>query len=1001
MFGFRYITFVGILMLLQHLREADSFALHTNEKRNIDYHDGAVIQLSGKTISIKNVEEELEEANHGGETAVRAKRTALTATIDGKFTVHLIVSVKPAEQVVAVPPRVTKIGRLRTSGGPVQSPAISKSCQNEYCDFAMELELLKQVSKPAVDSTVGEIKKEEEEEANQNQTRSQGRVRIPITPAAAKRDSKLRASRTQATTTRYPMITPTSIKPVLGRNKIETTTTRYYRTSSASNRPSVSNQVLNRTRTGVGRYQSTRIPTNATRFGQIRTNAATRNNPLSIDSREELVLFSEKRNENAQNGPNKSRARQKEGKSPSALLTRFQTTRIHRKKVTDNADVSVGTNESIPTTTEISQVQTANNNSGTDKPECNSNVTFEFDVPIFRDSVEHRKNVSADEINVTTPAAEDVATPTTVGNTIFVMPIPLNRRIMSNVTQLDELKIEPTQNNVTQGRPVSEIPLESMSEDLTTTEETILNPTEISVPIETTENPISINSENSDYFPWEQIGDFEYQINPKSKQVVNIRLLQTTTTTTASYNPVTKSYEEQGNNSSLKEPPGQQDNLDVELGTAATTLEIPATTVIPTQMVTITPTVKLPIPLNRRKPIDGTQSDRVETPLIIQPSREIVIIPARPKEIVEPEQTAIFADNPTSTTQKPELVTLSSEVTTEQVVNRFTESATTISVQQTTITENSQKTEIYSSAEIEKGQDNNRNTSIAEVIPTESGPAIIPPSIHRTEEKDKESYVVEKINFESVKEVEPITSTASGIPIQTTTTSSPMPELSDPTEDFPWEQRHDYEVQVNPTTKEIVNVRLLTTTTPKPLVSIDNFDRTLKSESLLTDEEQDELTMEVLSRILERNGKIRTPKVGDKFFSGVKVPGTRVSVTSSDQTNKNAAAPPIRTVVVPNNNRDRTAHGRKPIFSHSSEDGVFFFRYANDEDPSNADNRKPKLNIDADDEIRETDWNTRRNHVPVRDSPYFYYVQDGTNSSALVKASCYVLFLVACVLVVL
>lgn len=981
-------------MLLQHLREADSFALHTNEKRNVDYHDGAVIQLSGKTISIKNVEEELEEANHGGETAARAKRTALTATIDGKFTVHLIVSVKPAEQVVAVPPRVTKIGRLRTGGGPVQSPAISKSCQNEYCDFAMELELLKQVSKPAVDSTVGEIKKEEEE-ANQNQTRSQGRVRIPITPAAAaKRDSKLRASRTQATTTRYPMITPTSIKPVLGRNKIETTTTRHYRTSSASNRPSVSNQVLNRTRTGVGRYQSTRIATNATRFGKIRTNAATRNSPLSIDSREELVLFSEKRNEN---GPNKSRARQKEG-APSALLTRFQTTRIHRKKVTDNADdVSVGTNESITTTTEISQVQTANNISRTDKPECNSNMTFQFDVPIFRDSVEHKNNVSADEINVTS---------TTVGNTIFVMPIPLNRRIKSNVTQLDELKIEPIQNNVTQGLPVSDIPLESMSEDLTTTEETILNPTEISVPIETTENPISINSENSDYFPWEQIGDFEFQFNPKSKQVVNIRLLQTTTTTTASYNPVTKSYEEQGNHSSLNEPPGQQakqDNLDVELGTAATTLEIPATTVIPTQMVIITPTVKLPIPLNRRKPIDGTQSDRVETPLIIQPSREIVIIPARPMEIVEPEQTAIFADNQTYTTQKPEMFTLSSEATTEQVVNRFTESATTISVQQTTIPENSQKTEIYSSAEIEKGQDNYRNKSIAEVIPTESGPAIIPPSIHRTEEKDKESYVVEKINLESAREVEPITSTASGIPIQTTTTSSPIPELSDPTEDFPWEQRHDYEVQVNPTTKEIVNVRLLTTTTPKPLVSDDHFDRTLKSDkSLLTDEEQDELTMEVLSRILERNGKIRTQKVDDKFLRGVKVPGTRVAVTSSDQTNKNAAAPPIRTVVVPNNHRDRTAHGRKPIFSHSSEDGVFYFRYANDEDPSNADNRNPKMNIDnTDDEIRETDWNTRRNHVPVRDSPYFYYVQDGTNSSALVKASCYVLFLVACVLVVL
>lgn len=996
-------------MLLQHLREADSFALHTNEKRNYDYRDGAVIQLSDETISLKNVEEELEEANHGGETAARAKRTALTATIDGKFTVHLIVSVKPAEQV-AIRPRVTKVGRLRTGGGPVQSPAISKSCQNEYCDFAMELELLKQVSKPAVDSS-GEIKKEEEE-ANQNQTRSQGRVRIiPITSAAAaKRDSKLRASRTQATTTRYPMLlTPSSIKPVLGRSKIETTTTRYYRTSSASNRPSASNQVSNRTRTGVGRYQSTRIATNATRFGQIRASAATRSSPLSIDSRGEFGLFSEKRNEN---GPNKSRARQKEGKSPSALLTRFQTTRIHRKKVTDNADdVSVGTNESIPTPTEISQVQTANNISGTDKPECHSNVTSQFDVPIFRNSIEHKKNLSSDEINVTTPAAEDVATPTTVGNTIFVMPIPLNRRIMSNVTQLDELKIEPTQNNVTQVLPVSEIPLESMSEDQTTTEETILkpteetvlNPTETGVQAETTENPISINSEDPYSFPWEQIGDFEFQFNPKSKQVVNIRLLQTTTTT-ASYNPVTKSYEEQGNNSSWNEPQGQQDNLDVELGTAATTLEIPATTtVIPTQMVIITPTVKLPIPLNRRKPIDGTQSDRVEPPLI-EPRREIVIIPARPMEIVEPEQTAIFGDNQTSITEKPELVTLSSEATTEQVVRGFTETATTIAVQQTTIPENSQKKEIYSSAEIEKGQDNYRNKSIAEVIPTESGPAIIPPPINRTEEKDKESYVVEKINLESAKEVEPITSTASGIPIQTTATSSPIPELSDQSEDFPWEQRHDYEVQVNPTTKEIVNVRLLTTTTQKPLVSNDHFDRTLKSESLLTDEEQDELTMEVLSRILERNGKIRTQKVGDTFFRGVKVPGTRVAVSSSDQTNQNAAAaaPPIRTVVVPNNNRDRTAHGRKPIFSHSTEDGVFYFRYANDEDPSNADNRNPiKMNGDADDEMSETDWNTRRNHVPVRDSPYFYYVQDGTNSSALVKASCYVLFLVACVLVVL
>jgi hypothetical protein len=249
---------------------------------------------------------------------------------------------------------------------------------------------------------------------------------------------------------------------------------------------------------------------------------------------------------------------------------------------------------------------------------------------------------------------------------------------------------------------------------------------------------------------------------------------------------------------------------------------------------------------------------------------------------------------------------------------------------------------------------------------------------------------------------------ASDIPIQTTSTS-PILELS---EEFPWEQKHDYEVQINPKTKEIVNIRMLTSTTSNPPSSEVENDRTATpdsthvdltrtNESVLTAEEQDELTVEILGRILDRNGIIRklvVPRprdnIGERIlvnhsgkldddFPGVKA-GTRIAVTVPPKT--------------ATNNRDRTTHGRKPIFSHSSEDGVFYFRYANEEDElkhyrGNANNRNKQ--IITDDE-RGIDWNTRRDDLPQRESPYFYYSQD-SNSSALVKSSCYIVLLIACV----
>jgi hypothetical protein len=234
-------------------------------------------------------------------------------------------------------------------------------------------------------------------------------------------------------------------------------------------------------------------------------------------------------------------------KSPKAATRLFQATRIQKKKEAE-PDVIVTTekNESTQTTTD-NQVQMENVNNSDIKPD---DLNGTFDDPLFRNSVEHL-NSSTSEISImsTTPAEEDVTTQMTINNNdTMSLPVSLNDRIMPNVTQSDEINVtvEPVsiQNDsfVTQSNGQLDIPLES-SGNFTPTEQTLLNPTEISVPILATTSGNPIIS-----IPWEQIGDFEFQINPISKQVINIRI-QTTTTTTAPYNPITISYEEKGNSS--------------------------------------------------------------------------------------------------------------------------------------------------------------------------------------------------------------------------------------------------------------------------------------------------------------------------------------------------------------------------------------------------------------------------------------------------------------------
>ena len=960
-----------MLILLPHLREADSFSVQTNDKREIDFGD--VTYLSDESPSITS--DVKEEANHNDETMARQKRTTLTTTIDGKFTVHLTVMVKPAEQ--QVPPQMTRGGRLRSAGRSVHDP-ISRNCQNEYCDFAMELELLeKQVSTP-VDSTGSQ-------ETNKNRMTIEGQVKPTPTPdkTVAKYRSSSRMYPTTTTTTRYPMMTP-SINQVLDRTKTAETTTRY---PTLISRSSSVKHVVNKTQRG-GRYQTTTARTpanNVTRINRMRTTSR----PPSRDLNEDY-LFLEQRNEN---GPNKSRASQQELnriKSPKAATRLFQATRIQKKKEAE-PDVIVTTEKNEPTqTTTDNQVQMENVNNTDIKPD---DLNGTLNGPLFRNSVEHL-NSSTSEISImsTTPATRQM----TINDTV-----PLTVRIMSNVTQSDEINIymEPVsiQNDsfVTQSNGQLDIPLES-SGNLTPTEQTLLNPTEIGVPL---------LADSQVVLPWEQIGDFEFQINPISKQVINIRI-QTTTPTTAPYNSITISYEEK-ENSSLNQGERQEEILldVVESGTPAATLEIP-TTVIPTQ--TVTPTVKMPIPLNRRKPISVAQPERVDTPL--ESGRDYVIpIAATPMGVPEHEQSVITEGIQTSTTQNPELFRMSGEY--KQMGSVNTETVTNISVQQTTIPENSPSTEIYISDP--ETVTSEMKTPIEEDIPRQSKPAtaeIQPPiPINLNPKIDGQLNVLDKMYVEPVRELAPpttiVTSMAPVIPIQTTSTSTIL-ELS---EEFPWEQRHDYEVQVNPKTNQVVNIRMLKSTTHNPLsvlpVEVPNdhndttaapdstqMDSTKTNESVLTAEEQDELTVQVLGRILDRNGKIRTLVVPHRPKDNI---GEHILIQHSDQVDDDfpdgkvgtrfaVTAPPKK---VSSNGRDRSV-ARKPIFSHTSEDGVFYFRYANEEDELNhyAANGIIRNKQIMDDE-RETD-------LPQRQSPYFYYSQD-RNSSALVKSSCFILLLVA------
>lgn len=210
---------------------------------------------------------------------------------------------------------------------------------------------------------------------------------------------------------------------------------------------------------------------------------------------------------------------------------------------------------------------------------------------------------------------------------------------------------------------------------------------------------------------------------------------------------------------------------------------------------------------------------------------------------------------------------------------------------------------------------------------------------------------------------------------------------------FPWKQRDDYEVQTDPKTKQIVNIRLRTTTTDNPISkSAGDSIRSQTGDRVRTidigrvvkpDDEHDDVFVEPSGSILDRNSKIRTQvQTDDDLPDG---PRLRTAViTGSNQ--KNTA---MRSSI---NGGGRTMKTRKPIFSHSDADGVLYFRFADNDDLWEELEVK-QFNGDAKFVlVDEDDWISAR-RGRGRDSPYFYFSQGNSSS---ISFSCYIVLLIAC-----
>ncbi|XP_057372505.1 uncharacterized protein LOC130693391 [Daphnia carinata] len=189
-----------------------------------------------------------------------------------------------------------------------------------------------------------------------------------------------------------------------------------------------------------------------------------------------------------------------------------------------------------------------------------------FDEPIFRHSVADREFSS----EITTPAGDFTTSAMevihlqpnilAVNSPTILNPIP----VVNEPDVVDEITTEP----VLDFLPITEIPSTHgqsyYDEDPNDFPWKQIGDIEIQINPQTKEViniksqtisgvqfimatshiPISLHSEESHVFPWERIGNFEVQMNPQTKQVVNIRTQTTERTETRVSDPIRTQFEQ-------------------------------------------------------------------------------------------------------------------------------------------------------------------------------------------------------------------------------------------------------------------------------------------------------------------------------------------------------------------------------------------------------------------------------------------------------------------------
>ncbi|KAI9561497.1 hypothetical protein GHT06_012455 [Daphnia sinensis] len=942
------VTLIVALMLVTNIQVTDSFGW----KREYDFHDG----INGSKQSIGN--------------QMRQKRTSVAATVDGKFTLQLIVNVDPVTGQVSLPQTIHG-GRYRTV------PNARRTCQGRQCTLAL------QTVSPPVTPVFTDSKR-----TNNSQSKTavdekviQNNKRVTAAPRYL--------NPKQVSTVRYPLPTLTR-KQIINRTRIENG--EWARRTSAR-KPSV---LTTTARNLVNSRKELLLP-------------KTRNNSESERPKETDNVLHQKRNET----DSYSNHSDKVGKVVQSSQFNESIFRDAEKPITVHSS-------------DIVSPKPITGHSG----EGGGNLNPEQSYSPNRDP-------SKLQANQTTEGRIASGSPTKTPTHCEELDcLPWIRRanfevqIHPRTMQIVNIRVPIITAKSKQVRPSHEY------EDLRNTG-TSLAPTN--------------STRKQDEFPWQHRDGYEVQINPKTEQVDSIRAQQNATHQT------TKSPHEEYENSSaekqvtsasealeqttiytkhekprwiqighhqvqIDQKTGQIVNIRTQTNTKqnlAQNPENPSTQTqegssVRTQMVTRE--AHLPVPFYYRKQITSQSSNpepvthnitkesetvihgRTETTTnsysTPQPRQEPNEFPWQQRDGFEVQINPVTKEVVNvRLVQHSRHVPLTMHAEQATIPNNLTQSTTEPGL----IMETSRHPDVFLRQHEVDDKVQTREKTTTGDVKTQSSPKPIQTSSSKGDGEDGASSPTPDSQVPT-PEVADISVPVTGIPM-TTTTLVPVAELSE--EDLPWEQRDDYEIQINPITKQIVNIRLQTTTTHNPVSKSTLFDdahdadgnrvrsqtrdRTVDISTFVKLDERDDVSVEH-----DLNSKIQTliiPRRKDVGGHPARIDGQLQDETRSR----------IAVLAVPNQKDDairktlnspaRKPQLRTPIFSHSDADGLLYFRYDDLLEQLEPFNRDAKFVL-----IDENSWIASR-PVRGRDSPYFYYSH---SSSLLMNMSCYLVLLVAC-----